>query len=242
MTKRKVITVDGLAGSGKTTLSRLLAQKLSWIHFNTGSIYRAVGYLALCNNLDYEDQEQLLKLLKTNKIEVRRVGSVDVVESSAQVFLNNVNIENQIRIPEISQAASKVASLPKIRQSLLAMQREIFPESDIVVEGRDMGTVVFPDAQLKFFIETDENVRKQRRMAQFEAAKSASAQVPTAEANSLESLMNIEIEERDKRDQTRTVAPTIPASDAVIIDNSTQNLTAVLQKMYDTAVSRLGNN
>ncbi|NLF25817.1 MAG: cytidylate kinase, partial [Deltaproteobacteria bacterium] len=137
--------------------------------------------------------------------------------------------------PEISEAASLAASLGEVRAALITAQREAFSEHGLVAEGRDQGTVIFPDAELKFFIKADVEVRVMRRMAQLYPNH---ADFDAERLNSLKKEMEIEVVERDRRDQERSVAPTLPASDAIIIDNSRQTLTQLLQNMYDSAASR----
>ena len=227
MNERKVITVDGLAGSGKTTLSKLLAKRLGYAFFSSGAVYRAVALLGLNASVDLESEASVLSELKLHKVDIRSDS-----DGETRAYLDGVCIEKDIRTPEVSEATSIIAKHPKVRGALTEMQRGIFPGQNLVAEGRDMGTLIFPAAILKFFIEVSEGVRMERRMRQLSADRSGGASYVDSE---LKIQMKVEITERDKRDRERTVAPTVPAEDAVIIDNSGRSLTEVIEIMYDFA-------
>ncbi len=241
--QRNVITIDGPSGSGKSTLAKLLAEKLSYAHLNTGSIYRAVAYLAITNNVDCSDEESVLNLLKNAKIELKYSS-----HGEAETYLNGSVLGDEIRTVQISEGTSKVAVLKSVRESLKEIQRNAFPETGLVAEGRDMGTVIFPDATLKFYIDVDQDVRIERRLKQLEEAHDkgikelgttkTSTTKTTFDRNSLKEQMKIEIADRDKRDAEREIAPLKPAPDAIMIDNSLQTLTETLQNMYHHATQR----
>ncbi len=230
MTARTVITVDGLAGTGKTTLSRLLAQKLGFIHFSTGLLYRVVGYLALKHNIDAEDGGQLAQLLSQNQIRLESDGL------SARVLVNGQDISPQLHSPRVSEATSKIARHAEVRNALIDVQRSAFGDLPLVAEGRDMGTVIFPEAKVKFFVQASEDVRVARRLAQLKQDAGGNER---CDFKDLESQMRIEILERDQRDASRELAPTCAAQDAIIIDNSSETLTQVVENMY-AAVSQAG--
>lgn len=228
---RRVITVDGLAGSGKTTLSRLLAEKLHFQFFSSGLLYRAVAYLALTQKVALDDAAKLAELPKTNRIEL-----LSGTDGGGCIAINGKVLIQELRTPEVSEATSVSSQYPAVRAALRAAQREAFPGKDLVAEGRDMGTVIFPDAEVKFFIHADEKIRIERRLSELERADPT---LSIDERKALKDKMKIEISERDKRDSERLAAPTKPAPDAIVIDNSSQTLTKVLEMLYAQAASRI---
>lgn len=227
---RKVVTVDGLASSGKSTISRLLAEKLGFVHFNSGLLYRAVGFIALQKGCSLTDPKALKKILTTHKISLELHNNEPTLCVDSAPFAT----EAELAAPDVSEAASITSQFEVVREPLIAMQHNAFPGHNIVAEGRDMGTVVFPAAQIKFFVEATETVRAKRRLAQMVGAGATES-----ERLELEKQLKIEILERDKRDRERRLSPAIPASNAIIIDNSGVSLTQVVQNMYDL-VSRSG--
>lgn len=232
MQSRYVITVDGLAGSGKTALSKALAEKLGYVHLSTGLVYRALGWLSLVNGVEFEDTRGLLELLMLHAVEFR-------VEQgrSAALYIDGIRGDERLHLPEVSEAASVTSRHAVVRQALLELQRQACPGRNIVVEGRDMGTVVFPEAPVKFFVQAAQEVRIARRVQQLEKDLGL---VSGDALNSLKRQIEIEIIERDERDSSRPVSPTIPAGDAILVDNSSQTLTEVSQNMYDAVLKRLG--
>ena len=224
MNKRKVITVDGLAGSGKTSLSHALAQRLGFAHLNSGLLYRAIGLICIRCKLDTDNQDAIVLELNRHKIEL----------GEAKLFVDSMDETEACRDPKVSEATSTVSALPKVRNYLIQMQREVYPGKDLVAEGRDMGTVVFPEAPLKFFIKADPRIRVARRLRQLSDAAGQDAK----KLELLKKTMEQEIIERDKRDTERAVSPTVPATDAIVIDNSAQSLTETVQTMYALASQR----
>ena len=224
--ERIVITVDGLAGSGKSTLAKLLSEKLGYIHFNSGLIYRAIGYLALKNNTSASDANGVISLLDKYKIVLNTTDSITIgdLELSA----------DELHLPEISEAASTVGSIPELRAKLVELQREAYKGKNLVAEGRDMGTVIFPNAQCKFFVVASSEIRTARRLKQlgYEVGQHAEDIEEIAEK------IKKEILERDERDKNRAVAPTVAAEDAVEIDNSSKTLTEIIQFMYDVVAKK----
>lgn len=216
---RKVITVDGLAGSGKSTLSKLLAEKLGYVHFNSGLLYRVIGYLAIQSGVNRDNEDAVTTVMQQKKISLTKKDGL--------MIDGVVCPESLIRTPDVSEAASKVAAHPKVREALIELQRTVFPEDNIVAEGRDMGTVIFPNADLKFFVTAATETRVKRRMAQLGL---------TDEKSDLIKQIEREIIERDKRDSERAVAPTVAAKDAIQVDNSTLPLADVVQNMYEKAL------
>lgn len=230
-TLRIVIAVDGLAGSGKTTLARHLSQETGFIHLNTGLLYRGVGWLAIKAQLSGEpDQAFYNDLVRKHRLEL--VVDRDRV---SRLKIDGVIRGDELHDPQVSEYASKCAPHESVRSALMDAQRGAFIGYPMVAEGRDMGTVVFPDAQLKFFITADPGVRAARRMAQLEAQRGGLSE---AERLALKSQLEQEITERDRRDQERPISPTKPAQDAIILDNSAKTLTEMVKAMYDAASNR----
>jgi len=230
--QRIVITVDGLAGTGKTSVSLLLAKRLGFVHFSTGLLYRAVGLLLLESGVDPEDKIAAQQLVEQHKITL----GISQDGHSSRVLIDGSDVTDRLYMPEISESTSRAAQHEGIRQRLLALQRGAFSGSNLVVEGRDAGSIVFPDAALKFYIDTDEVVKVERRLKQLEGSIEGRSQ---DELNSLKKQMKIEIHERDDRDRNREYSPTRCMPDMVFIDNSTEPLEFVVEKMYKLVTERV---
>lgn len=227
---RTVITVDGLAGTGKTTLSELLASKLGYACLSSGALYRAIGYLALQQGVNLDDGGAVAKQVRSHSIELHRDQAGNV-----SVLLDGSDIGDLIRSPEVSEATSKTSRHAEVRDLILDLQRNAFHAENLVAEGRDMGTVVFPDAACKFFIEVDQDVRIERRMAQL--AKESPSSFEKAMTDKAQ--IGKEILERDQRDRTRSVAPCVPANDAIFIDNSGSSLDQQLDQMLSAVRAKV---
>lgn len=227
-TNRIVITIDGLAGSGKSTLAALLAKKLGFIHFNSGQLYRAVGYLATREGVALDDQDGIERLIMAHKVELKLSSAGEI-----SVLIDSSEVGSELRTPAVSEATSVVSGLEVVRKALLAPQRQAFPGYSLVAEGRDMGTVVFQDSPLKFFVSAPVAVRVRRRISQLRANNNISSDI-----NELERAVQQEILERDERDVNRRLAPTVAASDSIAVDNSSPDLTQAIEFMYSLALSR----
>lgn len=221
--ERKVVAIDGLAGSGKTSIARELAKRLGWLYCSTGLLYRGVGALALEKGIDLSDEEALSQMIEGH------IFSLTLDDQDRSVlFINGELPSFNLFTSDASEAASRVAVLPRVRLALIPAQREAFPGKDIVVEGRDTGTVIFPTATAKFFIEVPEELRVQRRMSQWKKP----------EGGTTDDQIKAEIKERDARDSSRLIAPTKPAEDAIIVNNAEKSLTEVVDELYHLVALR----
>ncbi len=217
MSKAIVIAVDGPGGAGKGELTRRLASGLNFGLLDSGAIYRVLAYAARKAGLALFDEESLCR-----EAEVMNL-SFEVEGDGVHVMLNGEDVSSAIRTEDAGVNASKVAQFPSVRQALLQRQRDFRQDPGLVADGRDMGTVVFPDAQVKIFLDADAEVRAQRRVKQLMAVGKS--------ADYNEILR--EIKERDERDRNRAVAPLKPAADAVVIDSSDMDIAAVYQKAME---------
>jgi cytidylate kinase len=212
--KKLLITIDGPAGAGKTTVSRGLADRLGYRYIDTGALYRGVALAVQIRGVDPENDDDLKLLCSDLSLTIVRKTE------GLGLFLNGENISNRIRTPEITMLASAVSARPVVREFLLDLQKDMGREKAAVFEGRDMGTVVFPDADMKFFLDASVRTRAQRRYAE-------------QKTNSSQTLDEVEqdIQQRDRNDSTRDVAPLKPAADAIIIDSTELNADEVVDLM-----------
>ncbi len=207
MNRPPIITIDGPSGSGKGTIARKLADKLSWHYLESGAIYRVLAFASLEANIDFGNVEQLITIAKALPVEFDS-------KDESRILWSNQDITDVIHTEQCGNLASKIAAIPEIRAALLARQRFFCAEPGLVTDGRDMGTVVFPDAQLKIFIVAERAERAKRRYRQL---KEKGINV------SLESILS-ELAERDYRDENRLVSPLKPAQDAVLLDTTFLNI------------------
>ncbi len=212
--KRLIITIDGPSGAGKTTVSRMLADRLGYRYIDTGALYRGVALAAISSGLSPDDDKGLEKLCDTLKM------NFVLDDKGSRLVLNDSDITDQIRTPEITMFASAVSARPVVRNFLLNLQRSLGREKGVVFEGRDMGTVVFPSADVKFFLDASQKTRAQRR---YKELKSVNPQ--SFEAVERDMLR------RDKNDSTRDLAPLKPAEDAIQIDSTDLSIETVVDRM-----------
>ncbi len=199
------IAIDGPAGAGKSYLARTVAKRLGYIYVDTGALYRAVGLSMTRKGISPSDAEKVVKELPSVKV------SLDYAEDGQQhVYLNGEDVSAAIRMPEISMAASTVSAIPEVRTFLLDIQRNMARTHNVVMDGRDIGTVILPDAKVKIFLSASERARAGRRYLEL-VEKGVDTTLEAVEA---------EMKSRDHNDSTRKVAPAIPAADAVMLDNS----------------------
>jgi cytidylate kinase len=213
--KGLLITIDGPAGSGKSTVSRLLAKKLSYLYLDTGALYRAVAWQAIRNGISATDEEAVAELCRQTEIRFRRVDDV------LKVFVDAEDVTEKIRTEPVGLLASTLSAMPVVRSSLLRIQRESGKNGGIVAEGRDMGTVVFPDADLKFFLDADVEERVRRRYMEL---------VMRGEKVDYQSLKK-DLLCRDRQDRERAVAPLKVPEGAIIVDSTRLSIDAVVKAM-----------
>jgi len=218
--KKNIVTIDGPSGAGKSTISKLLAARLLYTYLDTGAMYRMVGLQVLRDGLDLEVQgarEKLASLLAA--LDMTLAPGEEGKETRA--FLNGEDVSDAIRTPEMAMVASRVSAQAEVRKKLTEMQRIIGNKGAIVAEGRDMGTVVFPDAMHKFFLDASSEERAKRRQKQL---------AENGQKIEYQELLT-QIQKRDADDSSRTLAPLKPAEDAVIIDSSEMGIEEVVSFM-----------
>lgn len=213
---KAIITIDGPSGAGKSTISRGLAARLHFTYLDTGAMYRAVGLALAQQGVDLADTDSLKKCLAAIELTLVPNGDDDV-----RVLLNGEDISQAIRTPEMGMVASRVSANPLVREKLTALQRQLGEKGSIVAEGRDMGTVVFPKAPCKFFLNASAEERARRRQAQL------------AEKGQTVDYQEIldQISKRDYDDSRRALAPLKPAPDAILVDSSSMDPEAVIEYM-----------
>ncbi len=221
-----IIAIDGPSGAGKSTLAKRLARELGFIYWDTGAMYRALALKLLRQGVDLADDARVNQLVRQTAIDLREK------DGNLQVLLDGCDVAADIRTPEVSQMASKSSALSVVRARLLELQREIGQRGSVVAEGRDIGTVVFPQAQVKIFLDASSGERARRRYQELLAAG--------REVNLEETLR--EMEERDKRDSERDLAPLRQAADAVRVDSSSIGADAVAAMVLDLVEKKTREN
>ncbi len=217
------VAIDGPSGAGKSTIARAVAKKLNFIYVDTGALYRAVGWSALCKQLDYHDPKVIEPMLHELQVDL-------VYDNGVQkILLNGTDVSQEIRLPESSMAASGVSALSCVRDFLLNTQRTIAQKNNVIMDGRDIGTVVLPEAQVKIFLTASAEKRAQRRWVELQEKG-----VTTTYQKVLEDMIL-----RDHNDSTREIAPLKPAEDCVLIDTSDLDLEQSIQAVYETIQSKI---
>lgn len=221
-----VITVDGPSGVGKGTLSQQLAQALSWHLLDSGALYRVLALAAMHHNVDLFSEEALTPIAASLDVEFCALSG----QQKTQIVLEGEDVSQSIRTEEIGEAASQVAAFPRIREALLRRQRAFRRKPGLVADGRDMGTIVFPDAPLKVFLDATPQMRAQRRYNQL---------LERGETVKVDDLLS-DILRRDERDRSRAVAPLRPAPDAILFDTTNMSIDDVFQAAYLNAKKVFG--
>src|SRR4029077_18222368 len=219
--RKLIIAIDGPAGAGKSTIASRLARKLGYVNLESGAMYRALALKAIDRDISFDDEPALVKLAQESRIQL------EPTIGGNRTLLDGSDVSSRIRERDVTEAASRVSVHPQVRAWMVARQREMGAGGGVVMEGRDIGTKVFPDADLKIFLDADPVIREQRRLDQ-QQVKGASAQTMAAE-----------LRERDRRDRTRAASPLVAAQDAVVLDSTNMTEDEVLSRIEELVEERL---
>ena len=219
--RKLIIAIDGPAGAGKTTVAARLARKLGYVNLESGAMYRALALKAIECDASFEDEATLVKMAQDSHIALQPAAGGN------RVLLDRRDVSARIRERDVSEAASKISTHPKVREWMVARQREMGLGGGVVMEGRDIGTKVFPDADLKIFLDADPVIRERRRLDQ-QKVKGASAQAIAAE-----------LRERDLRDRTRAASPLVAAEDAIVLDSTHLSEDEVVDRVERMAAEKI---
>src|SRR5581483_3821882 len=209
--KRLIIAIDGPAGAGKSTIAARLARKLGYVNLESGAMYRALALKAIQQDTSFDEEPELVKLAESSRIRL------EPTVTGNRVLLDGKDVSDRIREQDVTEGASRVSIHPKVREWMVAHQRAMGEGGGVIMEGRDIGTKVFPDADVKIFLDAAPEVRGERRFRQKPEAAPPQAIIA-------------ELRERDQRDRTRAVSPLEPANDAVIIDSTNMDIDQVIEQ------------
>jgi cytidylate kinase len=223
MSRRIVVTIDGPAGAGKSTVARRVADALGFVYIDSGAMYRCVALWALNRGVSESDMHRLEQLAREADIAFRSGSNI--------VLLNGEDVTNAIRQPEVSTMASRVAAVPAVRRALVEKQRQMAAENSVVMEGRDIGTVVFPEAKVKIFLDAEPRVRTGRRVEELRG-RGTEVSADIAERD---------LAERDQRDSTRAESPLMQAPDAVYLDSTRLSVDEVVEEVLKVVRERTAN-
>ena len=225
-TNKITITIDGPAGAGKSTVSKSLAAKIGYVYVDTGALYRGVAYEVKNSNIDYKNEEKLSNLLSNINFNCK------MENNGFKLISNEVDISDAIRSSEISMLASAVSAIPEVRSALLGIQKDIAELHNAVFEGRDMGTVVFPNAEYKFFLTADLKIRAERRFKEVVDKSSGDLSEKLEDVNKIQEDMK----KRDHDDSTRAESPLKPADNAILIDSTGLTIEQVVEKICENLI------
>src|ERR1700758_3042616 len=220
--RKLIIAIDGPAGAGKSTIAARLARKLGYVNLESGAMYRALALKAIDNDASFDDEVALVKLADASRIQL------EPTISGNRTLLDGKDVSARIRERDVTEGASRISVHPKVREWMVSHQRALGSGGGVVMEGRDIGTKVFPDADLKIFLDADPVIREQRRLDQQKVKGGASAQAMAAE-----------LRERDQRDRTRAASPLAAAEDAVVLDSTKMSEDEVLNRIEELVEQRL---
>jgi len=220
--RKLIIAIDGPAGAGKSTIASRLARKLGYINLESGAMYRALALKAIEWDISFDDEPALVKLAHNSRMQI------EPSLGGNRVLLDGRDVSQRVREPDVTAAASRVSVHPEVRHWMVARQQEMGARGGVVMEGRDIGTKVFPQADVKVFLDADPVVREQRRLKQQQMLPGPAAQA-----------LADELRERDRRDRTRATSPLVPASDALILDSTQLSEDEVLEKLEEAVQQKL---